>query len=405
MKKTLSKLKLLIALSAMLTLFVSTAYAQTTGDLVNTESFFIIDDGDGTTDIELEFGDSLGEILKYDITNNRFEFTDDLYIQGNMDLEGENLNINTDGSASDSVIDFNSGSGSIQYNNATDDFTLSDTVNVTGDVDADGDMLLDADDTGGDVTIQFGATLAEIIEWDSTNNRFNISDDLNVDGGVTVNGDVDFNQNQAVEMVIDQGTSFPVAPAPVEGQIFYRTDLDTFYVYDGSSWIALADVSGANSIFLSPLYPHTSYYGDGSNNVGRLTYYFDAANIENAYRWETTRSTAQDYDIKVRIQLPDNFSSWDANPIEFKYRTDTTTAADNQLDFTMQDTADASVTMSNNTGLVSSVAGSWIESTNMTISGGTFNPGDWLTITLKVSADNSGGAEAGSIVLNYNTTN
>ncbi len=404
MKKTLSKLKLFIALSAMLTLFVSTAYAQTTGDLVNTESFFIIDDGDGTTDIELQFGDSLGEILRYDVTDNRFEFTDDLYIQGNLDLEGENLNINTDGSASDSLIDFNNGSGSIQYNNATDDFTLSDTVNITGDVDADGNMLLDADDTGGDVTIQFGTTLAEIIEWDSANNRFNISDDLNVDGGITVNGNVDFNQNQAVEMVIDQGTSFPVAPAPVEGQVFYRTDLDTFYVYDGSSWVALDDVSGANSIFVSPLYPHSAYYGDGTSNVGTLSYYFDATNIENAYKWDTTRPTAQDYDIKVRVQLPDNFSSWDTNPIEFKYRTDTTTAGDNQLDFTMQDTADASVTMTNNTGLVSSSAGTWVESTNMTISGGTFNPGDWFTITVKVSADNGGGAEAGSIVLNYNTS-
>jgi hypothetical protein len=206
-------------------------------------------------------------------------------------------------------------------------------------------------------------------------------------------------------MVLDQGTAFPTVPAPIEGQIFYRTDLDTFYVYDGSSWIAFDDVSGSNTIFLSPLFPHSTYYGDGSNNVGRLTYYFDAANIENAYRWATTRPTAQDYDIKVRVQLPDNFSSWDSNPIEFKYKTDTTTAGDNQLDFTMQDTADASVTMSNNTGLVSSVADTWVESTNMTISGGTFTPGDWFTITIKVSADNGGGAEAGSIVLNYNTTN
>lgn len=400
MKNTLLKISLFTGISLMLAL---PAYAQTTGDLVNTESFFIIDDGDGTTDIELQFGDVLGEILRYDVTDNRFEFTDDLYIEGNLELEGESLNINTDGTAADSTLDFNDGDGTIQYSNANDDFTISDGVNVGGDVDADGDLLLDADDTAGDVTIQFGTTLAEVIQWDNVNSRFNISDDLYVDGTLEVNGNVDFNQNLAEEMVIDQGTAFP--GSPVEGQVFYRTDLDTFYVYDGSSWVALADVSGSNAIFISPLFPHTTYYGDGSNNVGRLTYQFDAANVENSYRWETSRPTDQDYDLKVRIQLPDNFDDWATNPIEFKYRTDTTTATDNQLDFTMQDTSDVAVTLSNNTGLVSSVASTWVESTNMTITGGTWNPGGWFTVTIKLTSDNGGGSEAGSIVFNYDTSN
>ncbi len=404
MKNTLLKLPLLLALSLVMAL---PAYAATTGDLVNTESFFIIDDGDGTTDVELQFGDALGQILRYDVTNNRFEFTDDLYIEGNLDLEGENLSINVDGTGADSSVDFNNGAGSIQYNNATDDFTVSDDLNITGDVNntgsvnTDGDLLLDANDTGGDISIQFGTTLAEVISWDSGNTRFNISDDLYVDGTLEVNGDIDFNKNLAVEMVIDQGTSFP--GGAVEGQVFYRTDLDTFYVYDGSSWVALADVSGANSIFVAPLYPNSTYYGDGSNNIGQLTYYFDATNIENSYRWQTTKTTDQDYDIKVRIQLPDNFNSWETNPIEFKYRTDTTAAADNQLALTMQDTADAAVTMSNNTGLTSSVANTWVESTNMTITGGTWTAGGWFTVTVKLATDKNGGAEAGSLVLNFNT--
>jgi len=409
MKNTLLKLSLFIAISLM---FAIPAYAQaTTGDLVNTESFFIIDDGDGTTDVELQFGDSLGEILRYDITDTRFEFTDDLYVEGNLDVEGESLNINTDGTAADSSLDFNNGAGTLTYSNANDDFTVSDDVNVTGDVDAtgnveaDGDLLLDAEGGGGDISIQFGATIAEVISWDVGNDRFEVTDDLYIDGTLEVNGNVDFNQNLAVEMVIDQGTAFPTVPAPVEGQVFYRTDLDTFYVYDGSSWVAMADVSGSNAIFLSPLYPHGTYYEDGSDNTGRLTYYFDATNIENAYRWETTRPTDQDYDVKLRVQVPDNFDDWTSStPIEFKYRTDTTTAADNQLAFTMQDTADAAVTMANNTGLASSVAATWVESTNMTITGGTWNAGGWFTITIKLTTDNGGGAEAGSIVLNYDTS-
>ncbi len=35
---------------------------------------------------------------------------------------------------------------------------------------------------------------------------------------------------------IANGTSFPVSPTPIDGQIFYRTDEDTLYVYNGSSW-------------------------------------------------------------------------------------------------------------------------------------------------------------------------
>lgn len=35
---------------------------------------------------------------------------------------------------------------------------------------------------------------------------------------------------------IAQGTSFPVSPAPVDGQMFYRTDLNAMYIYNGSTW-------------------------------------------------------------------------------------------------------------------------------------------------------------------------
>lgn len=45
---------------------------------------------------------------------------------------------------------------------------------------------------------------------------------------------LDMNQNQIVNMTFWQGTSFP--SSPVEGQPFYRTDLDILFVYDGSGW-------------------------------------------------------------------------------------------------------------------------------------------------------------------------
>lgn len=37
---------------------------------------------------------------------------------------------------------------------------------------------------------------------------------------------------------IAQGTSFPTSPTPVDGQMFYRTDQNVLYVYNGSTWDA-----------------------------------------------------------------------------------------------------------------------------------------------------------------------
>lgn len=56
--------------------------------LVNTESFLTIDDGDSTTDIELRFGETLGEKLYYNRSQSRFQLTRGLFIQGNLTATG-----------------------------------------------------------------------------------------------------------------------------------------------------------------------------------------------------------------------------------------------------------------------------------------------------------------------------
>jgi len=56
------------------------------------------------------------------------------------------------------------------------------------------------------------------------------------------NGIVDFsksvtNSSGNVQFhVVHKGTSFPTVPSPQEGQLFFRTDLDTLYAFDGSIW-------------------------------------------------------------------------------------------------------------------------------------------------------------------------
>jgi hypothetical protein len=60
-------------------------------------------------------------------------------------------------------------------------------------------------------------------------------------------GLVHFHQKGTEQLVYEQGTSFPVSPAPVEGQAFYRTDLDTLYIYDGSIWIVASPSGTVNN--------------------------------------------------------------------------------------------------------------------------------------------------------------
>jgi len=48
---------------------------------------------------------------------------------------------------------------------------------------------------------------------------------------------LDFNQQQAMGLVIESGTDFP--STPIEAQVFYKSDVPETYVYTGTTWTAL----------------------------------------------------------------------------------------------------------------------------------------------------------------------
>ncbi|MBI2523625.1 polymer-forming cytoskeletal protein [Candidatus Peregrinibacteria bacterium] len=64
--------------------------------LVNTEAFQIVHEGDSAagTNVELRFGDILGEKIYWDRTNSEFRFTDDIRTDGNITASGS-LVVNT----------------------------------------------------------------------------------------------------------------------------------------------------------------------------------------------------------------------------------------------------------------------------------------------------------------------
>lgn len=51
-----------------------------------------------------------------------------------------------------------------------------------------------------------------------------------------VDGDIPMNQNSLTENVIENLGAFPGGPA--EGQIVYRTDLNTTFIWNGTAWVA-----------------------------------------------------------------------------------------------------------------------------------------------------------------------
>ena len=176
----------------------------------------------------------------------------------------------------------------------------------------------------------------------------------------------------------------------------YDDTNNTFTVNTGFS-------SGAQ-VSLSPEYAGAVYYGDGANNVGQMVLAYDSTNKENYYKWTSSVATLQDYNIAVRVKVPDEFTHWDGTaPIQFRYRTNAAASADNQMDITMLDTAGSAVSL---TGGVNFANTSW---TTATITGpesaGTYTPGSYVTIIIAMQArtTNTGEAHAGYLNLNWTT--
>jgi hypothetical protein len=74
-------------------------------------------------------------------------------------------------------------------------------------------------------------------------------DCLPLDGSLPMEGDLDMAQHMLLQAVFDSGTVFPTVPAPVVGQMFYRTDTGVLYICSSAGppavWTAVGGASGA----------------------------------------------------------------------------------------------------------------------------------------------------------------
>lgn len=304
--------------------------------------------------ISLEFGDTLGKTLSYDVTNGRFDFNDDLNVQGNLTVTGliNGVDITAITSSTDNAhLKVSSGAGL--------------TISV-----ARGDYRL------GGVITQYAGTGGVAVADDATNYVFFSS------GGLTVNA-TGFPTDSAVIQVATVLTS--------GGAITSVNDRRVFNSNDAQSTII--------KVF-EPLYEGAAYQGDGTNNVGQLKVGHSGSTLRNYYDWSSTRSTLQDYGVLLRVPVASDFVRWGSTPLKLVYRTTSSDPSVTALEINVYDTAGAAVTLtgSGTTGLS---ATEWTTAEWGFGGSPTWTAGGEMLIKLTLSAKENASVQVGPLSVRF----
>jgi len=404
-------LGLLLVVSALPKKAAASAWDPTL--LVNTEAFQIIDDGDGSSNIYLQFGDTANEKLTWDRLGSDFEFSDDLTVQGTLavtvDVSASGaLTINDDNSG-DATINFGGSTvETLNFNATTGRFEFSDDVQATGNIFGSGTLSIEStahiesnlttsgsvfvqgtiqqqgatleinsDAGAGDINLTFGNQSGdESLTFQDTTDRFEFTDDLSVEGNMSGNsltvttGTVNIN-GVAYSFTGSQGAASTVLTNDGAGALTWSST-------------SVADGSGS-FISMHPEYPNTTYAGTGSAIVGQLTASGTGLTSgENYYRWSSTRSTAQRYQIVTRVQVPWNFDSWGGGSgIVLQYRTGSSAVTASYVQLKVWDTAGTLDYWGNQ--LATSNVFSQTRATPADLNG-TYTPGQNMTVRITMMA-------------------
>lgn len=349
----------------------------TVSGAVRTDNNFTINDDQTAADAVFTFGsDVTNETLTFANTLDRFEFSDDLFVFGL--LSGSTLRI----------------SGNADINGA---------LAVTGAVRTDSNITINDDGTAADAVLTFGNDAGnETITFSDAFNEFSVSDDLRVTGNLSGSGNLNLEGNLTGATIRGfglpgggcTGTANKLTWNAATGKFECATD-ETGTIGNGSGFI----------ISLHPEYANAVYFSSGASFVGQLSASGGTTELDNSYIWTSTKAGIQDYWISVRVRLPDNFSSWDpVKPIEMRYKTGVASNANNHVTVRIKDTAGAVRALTNGGALSST---SWTTA-NITgpEAGGTWTPKGYITVYVKLAANNTAGAKAlaGYLNLNYETT-
>jgi cytoskeletal protein CcmA (bactofilin family) len=199
----------LAATMAAATMMPYVAYAASTWNptlLVNTESFQTVDEGDGSTNIQIRFGQTLQETITYDRANARFLFSRGIRVNGNIigtgsltitrHMSGGSLHVNGSTTLGNNL----SVTGSIKATTSitAKSFLSGATLRVSGPADVhgalaasgsvrtDGDLTINDDAGATDAVLTFGnATTNQTLKYLNTAQKFQFSKSISVIGTIS----------------------------------------------------------------------------------------------------------------------------------------------------------------------------------------------------------------------------
>ena len=187
-----------------------------------------------------------------------------------------------------------------------------------------------------------------------------------------------------------------------EGAIRFNTESKRLELSnDGSTWVQLGDLT--SQMVISPEYPGAILFADGSDNLGKMT--SDAvesnATFKNYYEWISNKEVAQDYDILVRITLPNDFVSWKDDAIYLDYMTQNSVSVENNsVDVTLMGSSGVDAQSVDH---ISTLPGAWERMSLKSLDINDCNaPGDSCTLRISLTSSMEYFTRVGDITLNYN---
>lgn len=200
---------------------------------------------------------------------------------------------------------------------------------------------------------------------------------FNTDGSDQMEGDLQMNSNNILDATID-------------------ADLNDI------KNISISSLQDRNkSIKIKPAYTNLVINKDGTSNNVTLKQGNDNLNGIQYFVLSSNKSSLNDIDLIVSVQLPDDFVSFQAIPIQLNLKSQSILDTENKIDLTLLDSLKSSVSLSNATNLHSSLADTWILK-NIGITGSpTFTPGSFITLNIKLQSKSQNKVYLSDININY----
>lgn len=149
-------------------------------------NLYMMHEGAADSDQRLSFtnnGVSGGELLLWDDSQDRFEFTDALSVNGPLAVG------TIDSNPGEVFSRVGTGTPVSNGMNAIGDVLISDDIEVLSSIIASGNILMRSNAAEGDANIYFredGSDTGEVIRWDNSTDKFFLSDAVEIAGNLTL---------------------------------------------------------------------------------------------------------------------------------------------------------------------------------------------------------------------------